>query len=97
MLILEGNLEFERVPDEILSAFNKVRSDPIPKNLTAVKFPFEIIFPVLYKNKLFDICNALVGKVVPIPTLEVVEIFPPDIYQPSIATADIPVNPAALP
>ena len=34
---------------------------------------------------------------VPIPTLDVVEIFPALIYQPLVDIANIPVNPAALP
>ena len=45
-LILDGSLEFDRVPDEILSAFMEVILAPDPLKLDAVIIPDALILPV---------------------------------------------------
>ena len=97
-LMSDGSLLFERVPDEILDAFRfvmfepdptKVAADtvPTPVNPAAVMIPVYVAFPLLLIVTAAPTWKLPVGNVVPIPTFDVVEIFPAETCHPSTAIA----------
>ena len=61
--------------------------DPIPAKLEAVTIPVYVAFPSLLIVTAIPTCKLPVGRVVPIPTFDIVEILPAVTCHPSTAIA----------
>ena len=86
-LIFDGSLAVFNVPDEILVALIDVILSPDPTKLEAVTIPVYVAFPLSLIVTPTPTWKLPVGRVVPIPTFDVVEIFPAETYHPSTAIA----------
>jgi hypothetical protein len=87
ILIFDGSIELDKVPEEIFEALMDVIFEPLPLKLDAVITPEYVAFPFELNVIPVPICKEPCGVVVPIPTFDVVEILPLDTYQPSTAIA----------